>query len=100
MQIEDDAPLAEYVRHVRRCIQYALTAPETIGISHLKPGELHILSLGASMPGFINAGGSTNTFLKRTLGYNDIDFFGPTEVFNGKPANCVQRIINWFKKIH
>jgi len=97
MQIEDDAPLAEYARGVRRYIQDALTAPEIIDISHLKLGELHILRLGASMPGFINAGGSTNTFLKRTEAYNDIDFFGPTEVFDGKPANCMQHIVYWFQ---
>jgi len=80
MQIEDDVPLAEYARLVRRYIQDALTAPDTIDISHLKPGERHILRFGASMPGFVNAGGSTNTFLKRTKLYNDIDFFGPTEI--------------------
>ena len=98
MQIEDDVPLAEYARLVRRYIQDALTAPDTIDISHLKPGERHILRFGASMPGFVNAGGSTNTFLKRTKLYNDIDFFGPTEIFDGKPANCVSHIYYWFKE--
>ena len=39
MQIEDDAPLDEYVRHVRRCVQDALTAPETIDVVLLNRPE-------------------------------------------------------------